>query len=156
MASESASTFLWGGRFSTGLDDLMMQFNESLSFDKCLCHADIQGSITFARALRKLDILTEQELAQITDGLRQVGEEWDKGTIVVNPKSDEDIHTINERRLGELIGTQVAGKLHTGRSRNEQVGVDMRLWARTQLEHLSSSLKDALRVFTAKAGASLP
>ncbi|KAG5915562.1 hypothetical protein E4U61_004494 [Claviceps capensis] len=156
MASESASTFLWGGRFSSGLDDLMMQFNESLSFDKCLCHADIQGSITFARALQKLNIITEEELTQITSGLQQVGEEWDKGTIVINPKSDEDIHTINERRLGEIIGTQVAGKLHTGRSRNEQIGVDMRLWAREQLKDIASSLKDALAVFTAKAKVTLP
>lgn len=134
----------------------MMQFNESLSFDKCLCHADIQGSITFARALQKLNIITEEELTQITSGLQQVGEEWDKGTIVINPKSDEDIHTINERRLGEIIGTQVAGKLHTGRSRNEQIGVDMRLWAREQLKDIASSLKDALAVFTAKAKVTLP
>lgn len=134
----------------------MMQFNESLSFDKVLCHADIQGSITFARALQKLSIITADELDQITTGLKKVGEEWDNGTLVINPKSDEDIHTINERRLGEIISTQVAGKLHTGRSRNEQIGVDMRLWARTQLDDISASLKEALKVFTAKAKVSLP
>ncbi|KAH6842221.1 L-Aspartase-like protein [Chaetomium sp. MPI-CAGE-AT-0009] len=88
------------------IDDLMFQFNESLSFDKMFYKADIQGSVTWAKALRKLDILTDDELQQIVGGLQQ---------------SDEDIHTANERRLGELIGP-APGKLHTGRSRNEQVG----------------------------------
>lgn len=133
----------------------MFEFNESLSFDKVLYKADIQGSITWAKALRKLDILSDEELDQIVSGLKQVEREWEEGKFVINPKSDEDIHTANERRLGELIGP-AAGKLHTGRSRNEQIGVDMRLWAGEQLADIAATLKDLLRVSAARARETLP
>jgi argininosuccinate lyase len=143
--SEKPSTMLWGGRFEEAIDDLMFKFNESLSFDKVLYKADIQGSISFARALQKLDILTADELSQIENGLRAVQKEWEDGTFVIDVKADEDIHTANERRLSELIG-DVAGKLHTGRSRNEQVVTDMRLWAREQLDGIAVCIKDVLKV----------
>jgi argininosuccinate lyase len=128
----------------------MFQFNESLSFDKVLYKADIRGSITWAKALNKLGILSDEELSQTIDGLQQVEREWEEGRFVIDPKSDEDIHTANERRLGELIGP-VAGKLHTGRSRNEQVGVDMRLWAGEQLEAISDALRGLLSVSASRA-----
>ncbi|KAG7286835.1 hypothetical protein NEMBOFW57_009152 [Staphylotrichum longicolle] len=143
MAPTSAPTLLWGGRFTGAIDDLMFQFNESLSFDKVLYKADLHGSITWAKALRKLDILNDTELEQIVSGLQQIEKEWEEGKFVIDTKSDEDIHTANERRLGELIG-DAAGKLHTGRSRNEQVGVDMRLWAGEQLAGIAGALKDLL------------
>ena len=77
--------------------------------------------------------------------------EWGRGTFTIDPKSDEDVHTANERRLAELIGSSVAGKLHTGRSRNDQIATDMRLWAQDQLADIAQWLKEVLRVFAAKA-----
>lgn len=132
----------------------MMEFNESLSFDKVLYQADINGSITFAKALRKLEILNDDELKEIIGGLNQVAKEWEEGTFVIDRKADEDIHTANERRLGELIGA-AAGKLHTGRSRNEQVATDMRLWAGEQLDGIAAVLKSLLQACTTQAKASI-
>ncbi|RYP07644.1 hypothetical protein DL764_002381 [Monosporascus ibericus] len=118
--------------------------------------ADIQGSITYARGLQKLNLISEDELNQIISGFEKVEKEWDQGTFPIDPKADEDIHTANERRLSELIGAQVAGKLHTGRSRNDQVATDMRLWAREQLAELAVLLKSLLQVSAAKAKDTLP
>ncbi|EXJ82810.1 argininosuccinate lyase [Capronia epimyces CBS 606.96] len=151
-----APTLLWGGRFTGAIDDLMFKFNESLTFDRALCKADVQGSIAFAKGLNQLRILTDDELNQIVSGLKKVEQEWEEGTFAIDPKSDEDIHTANERRLGELIGSQIAGKLHTGRSRNEQIATDMRLWARDQLAALALSLKGVLQVCATQAKSSLP
>ncbi|KEY66826.1 hypothetical protein S7711_05182 [Stachybotrys chartarum IBT 7711] len=156
MASNNASTLLWGGRFTGAIDDLMMQFNESLSFDKTLYKVDLQGSATYAKGLHKLHILDDDELEKLLSGLKQVEKEWDDGVFKIEPKSDEDIHTANERRLAELIGGQVAGKLHTGRSRNDQVATDLRLWSGEQLDAISTILKDLLRVCAAQADANLP
>ncbi|KAK0385414.1 hypothetical protein NLU13_7890 [Sarocladium strictum] len=150
MASK-ASTLLWGGRFTETMNDLMVVFNESLPFDKALYEADVRGSITFAKALRQLNLLTDEELNEITGGLQAVEKEWADGKFVIHPAVDEDIHTANERRLAELIGPNIAGKLHTGRSRNEQVATDMRLWARAQLDALSEQLRAALTVCAARA-----
>ncbi|KAK4194819.1 L-Aspartase-like protein [Triangularia verruculosa] len=155
MAPTQTPTLLWGGRFTEAIDDLMFQFNESLSFDKVLYKADIHGSITYAKALHKLNILSDEELSEIIGGLQQVEKEWAEGKFVIDVKSDEDIHTANERRLGEIIG-KAAGKLHTGRSRNEQVGVDMRLWAGEQLDELAAILKDVLATTAAQAKEYLP
>lgn len=137
------------------MNDLMVAFNESLSFDKALHEADIRGSITFAKALRQLDLLTDEELSEIIKGLEAVEKEWADGKFVIHPAVDEDIHTANERRLAELIGPAIAGKLHTGRSRNEQIATDMRLWVRTQLDDLSEQLRTALAVCAARAKAEI-
>ncbi|KAI1032285.1 hypothetical protein LB503_010850 [Fusarium chuoi] len=135
------STLLWGGRFTGNMNDLMVAFNESLSFDKALHEADIRGSITFAKALRQLDLLTDEELSEIIKGLEAVEKEWADGKFVIHPAVDEDIHTANERRLAELIGPAIAGKLHTGRSRNEQIATDMRLWLLSHATYLMSDLQ---------------
>nr|RBQ87042.1 hypothetical protein FVER53263_04105 [Fusarium verticillioides] len=124
----NSSTLLWGGRFTENMNDLMVTFNESLPFDKALHEADVRGSITFAKALRQLNLLTDKELSEITRGLEAVEKEWADGKFVIHHAVDEDIHTANERRLAELIGAAIAGKLHTGRSRNEQIATDLRLW----------------------------
>jgi len=87
---------------------------------------DIRGSIAYAKAIAKAGIITGDESSQLVDGLRQIHAEWVNGTFTLKP-GDEDIHTANERRLTELIGP-VGGKLHTGRSRNDQVATDTRLW----------------------------
>ncbi|ENH73897.1 Argininosuccinate lyase [Fusarium oxysporum f. sp. cubense race 1] len=147
------STLLWGGRFTENMNDLMVTFNESLPFDKALHEADVRGSITYAKALLQLDLLTDEELSEITTGLEAIEKEWADGKFVIHPAVDEDIHTANERRLAELIGPTIAGKLHTGRSRNEQIATDLRLWVRAQLDGLSEQLRAALTVCAARAKA---
>ena len=108
----------------------MVSYNESIYFDKALYRQDILGSIAWARANSKSGLLTQDEFEKIEKGLREVEKEWANDTFEIVPGVDEDIHTANERRLGEIIGKDVAGKLHTGRSRNEQVACDMRMWLR--------------------------
>ena len=116
------------GRFKGGTTDpIMEKFNESLSFDKRMYDQDIRGSIAYAKAISKLNLITEEECTAIVNGLIKVKEEWDNGSFEIK-KGDEDIHTANERRLTELIGP-TGGKLHTGRSRNDQVATDTRLYA---------------------------
>lgn len=131
----------------------MEQYNESLSFDNVLHKQDILGSIAFARANTKAGRLTQAEFEKIEAGLLEVEKEWETGTFKVIPGADEDIHTANERRLGELIGKDVAGKLHTGRSRNEQIATDMRLWLRDELDKLEGYLVNFLRVVAKRAEA---
>jgi argininosuccinate lyase len=89
--------------------------------------ADVKGSIAHSRGLEKAGILTQQEREEIERGLKEVEKEWKEGTFKIFP-DDEDIHTANERRLSEIIGKDIGGKLHTGRSRNDQVATDMRIW----------------------------
>lgn len=129
----------------------MVSYNESIHYDRAFYAQDIQGSIAYARANCRLGILTEDEFKAIETGFGKVKQEWDSGVFKIQPGVDEDIHTANERRLGEIIGKDIAGKLHTGRSRNDQVATDMRLWLREELKKLESYLKDFLRVIAAQA-----
>lgn len=99
----------------------MEKFNESLPFDKRMWAEDIRGSQAYARALSKAGVLTAAEADEIVAGLDKVAAEWRAGSFQIK-QGDEDIHTANERRLSELIGA-LGGKLHTGRSRNDQVRV---------------------------------
>ncbi len=117
---------LWGGRFSTKLNEQAWNLNTSLPFDQRLALQDVRGSIAWAGALRKANVLSSDENAAITSGLNTIADEFRNGAFLF-AQSDEDIHTAVERRLGELAGS-VAGKLHTGRSRNDQVATDLRLW----------------------------
>lgn len=133
-----------------GLDPVMEQYNASLPYDRIFYKEDIAGSIAFARANYNTGILTKDEFAAIEKGLAQVKEEWANGTFEVKA-NDEDIHTANERRLSEIIGKDIGGKLHTGRSRNEQVATDMRLWLREELRKLEGFLKDLIKVTVARA-----
>jgi argininosuccinate lyase len=142
MAAEKKK--LWGGRFSEDIDPLMEKFNESLSFDRRMAQEDIRGSMGYARALAKTGIITDDERDALVAGLTIVGKEWLADTFEVKD-GDEDIHTANERRLGEVIGS-VAGKLHTGRSRNDQVATDTRMWLRTQLVTLRGYLRELITV----------
>ena len=91
----------------------MIAYNESIYFDRAFFAQDIAGSIAFARANVATGILTHEEFAAIERGLGQVLEEWRSNDFKIKPGVDEDIHTANERRLGEIIGTETAGKLHT-------------------------------------------
>lgn len=110
---------------------------------------DIKGSQAYARALIQTGILTKEESDSIISGLSKVGEEWSSKTFQIQP-DDEDIHTANERRLKELIGP-VAGKLHTGRSRNDQVATDMRLWLMDQVDEIQQLLSSLLKVLTSRS-----
>ncbi|MCJ1475220.1 hypothetical protein MMC13_003881 [Lambiella insularis] len=150
-ASAPGKNMLWGGRFTGGLDPLMVAYNESLPYDRVLYAQDIAGSLAWARANQQRGILTSEEFRAIEQGFKTVSKEWETETFEVRPGVDEDIHTANERRLGEIIGTGIAGKLHTGRSRNEQIATDMRLWLRDELQKLVGWLSDLLRVIIARA-----
>lgn len=140
---------LWGGRFSGATDALMRQFNDSIYFDLRLWEADLDGSVAYAKALARAGVLTAEEAGVILDGLNQIRAEFARNQFELKA-SDEDIHTAVERRLGELIG-ELAGKLHTGRSRNDQVATDTRLWLRRQIGLLRRHLELLQRVIIAKA-----
>ncbi|ELR60618.1 Argininosuccinate lyase, partial [Bos mutus] len=142
---------LWGGRFVGTVDPIMEKFNSSITYDRHLWEADVQGSKAYSRGLEKAGLLTKAEMDQILHGLDKVAEEWAQGTFKLNP-NDEDIHTANERRLKELIG-ETAGKLHTGRSRNDQVVTDLRLWMRQNCSMLSALLCELIRTMVDRAEA---
>uniref|UniRef100_A0A3P9IR92 Argininosuccinate lyase n=1 Tax=Oryzias latipes TaxID=8090 RepID=A0A3P9IR92_ORYLA len=128
---------LWGGRFVGDTDPIMEKFNASIGYDQRMWDADIRGSKAYVKALEKAQLVSSEEKEQILRGMDQISEEWSKGNFVIRP-GDEDIHTANERRLKELIGAP-AGKLHTGRSRNDQVVTDMRLWMRDAITTLTEN-----------------
>lgn len=140
---------LWGGRFTGTTDPIMHAFNESLSYDKRMWAQDIRGSQAYAKALIACGVLSESEAHTIIQGLSSVAEEWKNGSFRI-ADDDEDIHTANERRLKELIGP-VAGKLHTGRSRNDQVATDMRMWLLDEVDAIVTLLTDLLRVMVKRA-----
>lgn len=140
MSSKKAPTKLWGGAFgSVEPDPIMDKFNASIGFDKALWAADIRGSMAYSAALEGCGVIDRATLDKLQDGLKKVREEWEAGTFEI-VESDEDIHTANERRLGEIAGTDAAGRLHTGRSRNDQVATDMRLWLRLEIYELRELL----------------
>jgi argininosuccinate lyase len=129
---------LWDGRFSGKLDKAAFDLNTSLPFDKRLAMQDVNGSVAWAEAITRAGVLTEDESSRIISGLEAVEAEFEGGSFVFTG-SDEDIHTAVERRLGELIGP-LAGKLHTGRSRNDQVATDFRLWMLEALPALDAAI----------------
>ncbi len=131
---------LWGGRFTQSLDSLAWALNSSLPVDQRMALQDVEGSIAWAAAIHNAGILTDEEHASIALGLDTVRKEFASGEFIFQP-SDEDIHTAVERRLSELIGT-TAGKLHTGRSRNDQVATDFRLWMLQAIPELTSALNN--------------
>lgn len=126
---------LWGGRFTGASDPLMDLYNASLPYDKIMFDADLTGTNVYTQGLNKRGLITDDELSKIHEGLEVIRKEWKEGTFVEKP-GDEDIHTANERRLGEIIGKHIAGKVHTGRSRNDQVATDMRIFVRETLKKL--------------------
>ncbi|TVR22309.1 MAG: argininosuccinate lyase [Anaerolineaceae bacterium] len=131
---------LWGGRFSQQPDDLLRKLNDSIGFDRRFYAEDIEGSIVYAGALARAGVLTPEEAQTIQAGLKQVRAEFESGDFVL-AEGDEDIHTAVERRLTEIVG-EVGGKLHTGRSRNDQVATDFRLWVMRAIRYIDGLLAD--------------
>src|SRR5579872_6913373 len=122
----------WGGRFESGPSEVFERFSESLHFDKRLVEVDIQGSVAQACALERVGILTPAERDQLLDALAKIRLEIHSPQFFEGA-TDEDVHTVVFRKLKELAG-QVADKIHTGRSRNDQVSLDTRLWLRKQID----------------------
>ena len=135
---------LWGGRFTKEENQLVHNFNESISFDQKFYRQDIAGSIAHVTMLAKQGILTEEDRDAIIAGLKSIREDIDNGTLKITTES-EDIHSFVEANLIERIGD--AGKrLHTGRSRNDQVALDMKLYTRDEIDETDALLKGLLEV----------
>src|SRR5437867_12168855 len=143
----------WSGRFRAKTHRLVEAFSGSVGFDRRLYAQDIQGSVAHSKTLERPGVLTRGETRTIVRGLASVKAELDRGRFRFL-SSDEDIHMAIERRLTELIGP-IGGKLHTGRSRNDQVALDVRLYLRDALGALSDSLRRFQRVLLEKARAHL-
>jgi argininosuccinate lyase len=141
----------WDGRFRERTNRLVEAFTRSVAVDVRLYADDIAGSIAHCKTLEKARVLTSSETRTIVRGLESVKRELDRGHFKFLPQ-DEDIHMAIERRLTEVIGP-LGGKLHTGRSRNDQVALDIRLYLRRQLEQLHEQLIDLQRVLVMQAGA---
>lgn len=133
---------LWGGRFSKDSDKLMEDFHSSISFDQKLYYWDIQGSIAHATMLGNVGVITKEEAQTLVQGLRDILEEIEEGKVTFNP-SDEDIHMNMEVLLTQKVG-DVGKKLHTGRSRNDQVAVDMRMYLRHEVMTIQAQLIEFL------------
>jgi argininosuccinate lyase len=131
---------LWGGRFETGPSEVFERFSQSLHFDRRLIGADIRGSQAFARALEQVGILTADERGRIVDAFEKIGSDA-RDPAFFDGATDEDIHTLVIRKLKERAGA-VADKIHTGRSRNEQVSLDMRLWVRDECDRVRQLLAE--------------
>ncbi|HTU47656.1 MAG TPA: argininosuccinate lyase [Bryobacteraceae bacterium] len=131
---------LWGGRFETGPSEVFEQFSGSLHFDRKLVFADIEGSQAFAKALAKAGILTSAECGQLLAAFDQIAREAQNPNYF-DGAADEDVHTFVIRKLDEKVGP-LSEKIHTGRSRNEQVSVDLRLYLRSEADRILQQLAD--------------
>ena len=135
---------LWGGRFTKETDKLVYNFNASISFDRKFFRQDIEGSIAHATMLGEQGIITKEEAVEITDGLKGILNDILSGALEITDEY-EDIHTFVEANLIERIG-DTGKKLHTGRSRNDQVALDMKLYTRDEIANVDEELKELLRV----------
>ena len=136
---------LWGGRFTKETAKILEEFNGSINFDKRMYEEDIRGSIAHSKMLAKQEIIEKDEQKKIEKGLLEVLNEIEKGKFIFNIK-DEDIHMSIEKRLIELIG-EVGGKLHTARSRNDQVALDIRMYLKKESKNIEALLKELLNTF---------
>ena len=134
---------LWGGRFTKETDQLVYNFNASISFDKKLYAQDIEGSIAHVIMLARQGILSDVEKEDIIAGLQGIRADVEKGKLEITDEY-EDIHSFVEAELTKRIG-EAGKKLHTGRSRNDQVAVDMKLYTRDEVRQMNILIKDMLR-----------
>lgn len=130
---------MWGGHFTSGPAEIMEKINASIDFDKILYSQDITGSLAHCKMLKQQNILTSDEADKISEGLKQIKEEIEKGEFEFK-NSLEDIHMNIESRLKEIIG-DIAGKLHTARSRNDQVATDFKLYVRDSIDLIDEDLR---------------
>ena len=140
---------LWGGRFTENQNQLAAEFNNSLPFDWRLAGVDVRGSIAWALALARANVITALEAERLIAGLNTIQDEIEDGRLNFDT-GEEDIHSLIERRLGEIVGA-VAGKLHTGRSRNDQVATDFRLWLMEALEPLDAAAQGLQEILLKRA-----
>lgn len=131
---------IWGGRFQKAMDEMVEKFNASISFDARLYAQDIEGSMAHCQMLAKQGIISEEEASQILGALGEIKREMDRGGFPLD-EMHEDIHTLVEKVLVEKIGS-VGEKLHTGRSRNDQVALDMRLYVREAIHRVAVLIKE--------------
>lgn len=136
---------LWGGRFTKETNKLVHNFNESLSFDQKFYRQDIRGSIAHVKMLAKQGILSEKDRDDIIRGLESIREDLDSGKLTISVESGyEDIHSFVEGTLTERIG-EAGKRLHTGRSRNDQVALDMKLYTRDEIDEIDGLVKELLK-----------
>ncbi|MDH3194870.1 MAG: argininosuccinate lyase [Hyphomicrobiales bacterium] len=145
------SNRMWGGRFSQAPDAILEEINASIDFDKALATQDIAGSKAHARMLADQGIISEEDAAKIIAGLDTIASEIAAGNFAFS-RALEDIHMNIEARLADLIG-EAAGRLHTARSRNDQVATDLRLWVREAIDEIDGQLHALLSALAAKAEA---
>ncbi|MDQ0468224.1 argininosuccinate lyase [Labrys wisconsinensis] len=143
------SNKMWGGRFQSGPDAIMEEINASIDFDKRLWAQDIRGSLAHVTMLEAQGILGPADAAAIRDGLEAVRGEIESGAFTFS-RALEDIHMNVESRLAAIVGPN-AGRLHTARSRNDQVATDFRLWVRDTIDELDAQLKDLMTALADKA-----
>ena len=149
MADEQPKQTMWGGRFAGQASELMVRINASIGFDKRLWREDIAASKAHAAMLREQNIISEADAAAILEGLDQVAAEYERDGVPERLEL-EDIHMTVEYRLGELIGA-AAGRLHTARSRNDQVATDFRLWVRNACDETGDAVRNLQRVLVERA-----
>ncbi len=143
---------LWGGRFKDQLNDNALRFSSSLEVDINLIHEDIEGSKVHAAMLAHVKIISDEEAEKIISGLNTIEQEWNKGIWKPDPAKFEDIHSAVESRLYELID-KTAGKLHTGRSRNDQIATDVILWVKKRCSLVSEEIKGLQKALIKKSSA---
>ena len=146
---QASSNQMWGGRFASGPDAIMEEINASIGFDKKLYAQDIRGSIAHATMLAKQGIISAEDKDKIVEGLNTILSEIQEGSFEFSRKL-EDIHMNIEARLAKLIGP-AAGRLHTARSRNDQVALDFRLWVKEELAKTEAMLSDLIAALLDKA-----
>ena len=151
MSDKSSSNAMWGGRFAAGPDAIMEAINASIGFDRRLAKQDIEGSRAHAAMLAAQGIITDSDADAIREGLLTVLSEIEGGTFPYRVEL-EDIHMNVEARLKEIVG-EPAGRLHTGRSRNDQVALDFRLWVREQCDAAIEGIDALMRAFLTQAEA---
>ena len=149
MSNKKTSNAMWGGRFASGPDAIMEAINASISFDKRMAAQDIAGSIAHSAMLAKQGIITDSDATSIKKGLLTVLSEIESGSFEYSTAL-EDIHMNVESRLKEIIG-EPAGRLHTGRSRNDQVATDFKLWTRDQYDAVIAGLSALMEALIGQA-----
>ena len=143
------SNKMWGGRFDSGPDAIMEDINASIEFDKALWRQDIAGSRAHVAMLAKQGIIEAKDAEIIAKGLEQIAAEINSGQFTFS-RALEDIHMNIESRLAETVGT-AAGRLHTARSRNDQVAVDFRLWVRDAVDDLDAQMRGLQQALAERA-----